>query len=99
MTMNKIHVIHMLVCFIYLKKKIESSILMSGMSIVWEDTGGWFKKYRFDLAIYLITVLSYSYGIIMNFSINAPGHGKNDVDGLSPTERKYLKGKWNLLAN
>ena len=43
--------------------------------------------------IYLITVLSSSYGIIIDRAINAPGHGKNVVDGLNATENIYLKGK------
>ena len=59
---------------------------MSGMSTVWEDTGGCAKKYRCTLAIYLMTVLSSSYGIIIDRAINAPGHGNNFVDGLNATE-------------
>ena len=38
------------------------------------------------LATYLMTVLSSSYGIIMDRAINAPGHEKNVVDGLNATE-------------
>ena len=56
---------------------------MSGMSKVWEDTDGRVKQYRCSLYIYLMTVLSYSYGVIMYFTINSPGHGKNVVDGLN----------------
>ena len=40
----------------------------------WEDTGGCTKQYRCDLDIYLMNVLSSSYDIIMDRSINAPGH-------------------------
>ena len=46
------------------------------MSTVWGDTDGCDKQYRCALDIYLITVLSYSYGIIIDSSINAPGRGK-----------------------
>ena len=46
MKMNKMHVIHLL------KKYIESGLLVSGMSTVWEDTNGFVKQYRFDLDIY-----------------------------------------------
>ena len=49
---------------------------MSGMSIVWEDTDGCVKKYRCALDIYFMTVLSSSYGIIMDPSIHVPCHGK-----------------------
>ena len=54
--MNKMHVIHMLICFIY-DKKIESLILVSGTSKLCEDTDGRDKKYWCDLDIYLMTVL------------------------------------------
>ena len=72
---------------------------MSGMSIVWEDIYGCSKQYRCNLAIYLITVLSYSYGIIMNFSINAPGSGNNIVNVINATDKLCLKKKRNLLVN
>ena len=52
---------------------------MSGISTVWEETGGCDKKYRCALDIYLMTVLSSSYGNIMDRTINVPGHGKNVV--------------------
>ena len=72
---------------------------MSGMLTVREDTDGCAKQYMWDLAICLKTVLSTSYGIIMDRAINTPGHGKNVVDGLNATEKRYLKGKWNLWVN
>ena len=37
MQMNKMHVINMLICFIYLKI-FKSEILVSGMPTVWEYT-------------------------------------------------------------
>ena len=40
-----------------------------------------------------MTVLSYSYGIIMDRAINAPVHGNNVVDGLNTTDKHYLKGR------
>ena len=71
---------------------------MSGISTVWEDTNGCANQYRCDLNIYLITVLSSSYGIIMDREIHAPGHGKDIVDGLNTTEKCYLKGKMELIG-
>ena len=72
-------------------KKIESGILVSGISTVWEDTYSCSKQYIFYLSIYLMNVLSSSYGIIMDRVINAPGHGKNVLDGLNATYKRYLK--------
>ena len=86
MTMNQMDVIHMLIYCIYLFL-IESGIFVSVVSTVCEYTNGSTKKYRYALAVYLITVLSSSYVIIMDSSINAPGHEKNVVDVLNATEK------------
>ena len=84
--------------FHLLKIFLESGILVSGMSKVWEDIDGCANQYRCDLAIYLMNVLSSSYGIIMDRAINATGHGKNVVDGLNAMYRYYLKGKIELIG-
>ena len=64
-------------------KFIELRILFSGLYTVWEDTDGFAKQYRCSLGIYLMTVISYLYRIIMDHAINATGHVKNLVDGLN----------------
>ena len=64
---------------------------MYSMSTLWEDTNGYSNQYICDLAIYLMTVLSSLYGIIMDRVINEPGHGKNVVDELNSTEKRHLK--------
>ena len=62
---------------------LESEILLSSMSTVWEDTDGCAKKYMCSLDIYLMAMLSSSYGITMDCAINTPVHGNNVVDGLN----------------
>ena len=71
--------------------KPESGILVSSMSTVWEETNGCANLYRWALDIYLMGVLSYLYGIIMDSEINPTGHGNNVVDGITSTEMFYLK--------
>ena len=61
---------------------IESVIFVYGISTVWEVIDGCANQYRCGLAIYLITVLSSSYVIILECAINAPDHN-NIVDGLN----------------
>ena len=34
----------------------------------------------------------------MDRAINAPGHGKNVVEGLNATEKRYLKGEMKLIS-
>ena len=87
----------MLEWFIY-KKIIELGLLVSGMPKVWLDTGGYAKKSRFDLSIYIMTVLSYLYVIIMNHVIDAPAHGNNVVARLNANEKYYFKIQMELLG-
>ena len=68
-------------------------VLVSVMSTLQEDADSCANEYWSALAIYLMTVLSYSYGIIMDCAINAPGHGNNVVDGPNATDKRYLKEK------
>ena len=51
-------------------------MLLFGLSEVWEDTNGCDMQYRCELAIYLMNVLSFSYGIIMDSAKNAAGNAK-----------------------
>ena len=97
MTINKTHVIHMLICSIYLKY-IYSVISMSSMSTVWEDADGCANQYRYALAIYLMNVLSSSYEIIMFREINASGHGNNVLYVINATEKCYLKEQIELIG-
>ena len=45
-----------------------------------------------------MTVLSSSYGIIMDCANIAPGHGNNVVDGLNGAEKLYLKEEMELIG-
>ena len=63
------------------------------MSTLWEDTDDCAKQYMRAVTIYLMTVLSYSYGIVLDCTLNAPVHENNAVDGLNSTEKLTLKGK------
>ena len=56
------------------------------MTTVWGDTDGCEKQYMCALYIYLMTVLSYLYGIVMDCEINAPGHGNSVQNGFNDTE-------------
>ena len=61
-----------------------------------EGNYGCAKQYKCALGIYLFTVLSYLYGVIMDHAINAPGHRNNVVDGLNDTKKYILRNIWNF---
>ena len=60
---------------------------MSGMSAVWEDTTVCAKQYRCAFSIYLMTVLSYSYGIIIDLALQKPCYNNKVVDGLNAPKK------------
>ena len=70
---------------------------MTGGSTVWKDTDGCAKKYMCALDIYLMTVLSSSYGMTMDGAINETVHGKNVVDELNAKDKCSLKGRMELI--
>ena len=53
------------------------------MSTVWEDIDVFAKQYMWDLAKYLLTLLSYSYGIIMDHAKKFTWSWKKKFDGLN----------------
>ena len=67
------------------------------MSTVMEETDGFTKQYSCDMAIYLTTVLSYLYGIIIECAINAPVRVNNFVGGLNSTDKHYLEEQMKFL--
>ena len=60
------------------------------MSKLWEDTNGCAKQYRCALDIYLLNVLSYLYGIIIDCEINASVTINNVVNGLNATDKCFI---------
>ena len=46
------------------------------------------KIYTCDSSVYFMTVLSSSYGIIMDLAIDAPSHGNIVVGGLNTTDKR-----------
>ena len=89
MKINKVHVIQMLIYFVYLKL-FESGILVSGITTLSEDIDGCANQYIYDLAIYLMNFLSSSFVIIMDCAIIAPGHIKDVVYVLNEIDNLYL---------
>ena len=71
---------------------------MCGMSTVWEDTYSCVNQYRCALTIYLINMLSSSYGIIMDCEINETGYGNNVVDGLNATNKRCFREQMELIG-
>ena len=68
----------------------NKKVLTTSLSKIWENTDGCAKQYRCASALYLISVMSQTYSIIIDRGISAPGHGKEVVDGLSALDKRYI---------
>ena len=85
---------HMTVLLNQLKEVGE---LCVGMTL-YDDTDGCGKQYRCGTALYLLSVLACTFGIVIDRAIGAPGHGKDIVDGLNATDKVYLRKKMCMIG-
>ena len=65
-------------------------MLTTSLSTIWENTGGYAEQYRCASALYLMSVISQTYLLIIDRGISAPGHGKEVVDGLNAVDKRYI---------
>ena len=66
------------------------------LSTIWENNYGCAEQYRCDSAVYLMSVLSKCYSIIIDRGISAPVHGKEVVDGLHAVKNLHI---YQLMSN
>jgi hypothetical protein len=86
---------HMTVLLDILKSRGE--ILPGGLLL--DETDGCGKQYRCGTALWCLSVLSSQYGISIDRAIGAPGHGKDIVDGLNATDKRFLRGRMCLIGS
>ena len=60
------------------------------MSKIWEKNDGCAEQYSCAYALYLISVMSQTYSIIIDHGISAPGNGKEVVDVLNAVDERYI---------
>ena len=63
---------------------------MSKLSTKWENTDGCAEQYRCASEIYLMSVMSQCYSVIIDRGISAPGHGKYVFDGLNIIDKRGI---------
>lgn len=72
-----------------LKERVQSPIRKG--TIIFDNTDGCAKQYRCWNAIYLLSLLASIHSVVVDRAIKAPGHGKDIVDGLNATDKRYLR--------
>ena len=55
-----------------------------------ENTDGCIKQYICPSALYLMSVMSQCYSVIIEQGISEPGNGKEVVDGLNAVDKCYI---------
>ena len=55
-----------------------------------ENTERCAKQYRCASALYIMSVMSQCYSIIIDWGLSAPGHGKDVVYGLNDIDKRYI---------
>ena len=57
---------------------------------IWDNTDGCAEKYICATEIYLLSMLSHAYTIVIDSVIVAPGHGEYFVDFLNATYKRFV---------
>ena len=76
---------------VLLKLLARQKKIRSGCSTIWEHTDGCTKQYRCAKALHLLSYLATEFDITIDRQIDAPGHGKDVVDGLNAQDKVYLR--------
>jgi hypothetical protein len=84
---------HMQVELKYLE---DAGIIQKGSTNL-EDTDGCAKQYRSGTSLYLNTLLATTHGIVIDRAVGAPGHGKDEVDGLNAVDKRFINEKMALI--
>eukprot|EP00957_Ditylum_brightwellii_P078478 5967207-Ditylum_brightwellii.AAC.1 len=56
---------------------------------MWEETDGCGKQYMGATVIYLLSLISVRFNIVVDRAVGAPGHGRDIVDGLNATDNFF----------
>jgi hypothetical protein len=84
---------------VLLNKLKDSGEVVPRRTTILDHSDGCSKQYRCGTAIYLLSVLSSQFGVTVDRMIGAPGHGKDVVDALNATTKKYIKQKMRMVSN
>ena len=68
----------------------NKQVLTISLSTIWENSDGCAEQYIFASALYLMSVMSQTYCIIIDKGIRAPGSGKEVVDGPNAVDKLYI---------
>ena len=68
----------------------NKQVLTTSLSTIWGNTDGCAEQYICASALYLMSVISQTYYLIIDRGISAPGNEKEVVDGLNAVDKRYI---------
>ena len=68
----------------------NKQLLTTPLSTIWENTDGCAEQQICASSMYLMSVTSQTYYIIIDCGISAPGNLKVVVDGLNSVDKRYI---------
>lgn len=72
---------------------------LTDSSWIWDHTtDGCAKQYRRGNAIYLLSVWAQTYHVVIDRAVGAPGHGKDIVDGINATDKRFLQKQMCMIG-
>ena len=69
---------------------LKKKVLTTSLRTIWENTGSSAEQYRCASELYLMSVMSQTYSVIIDRGISAPGNGKEVVDGHNAVDKRYI---------
>ena len=67
----------------------DKKVLTISLSTIWENTDGCDEQYICASSLYLISVMSQCYSIIIDRGISVPRHGEEVLDGINAVDKRY----------
>ena len=68
----------------------EKDVLTTSLSTIWGNTDGCDEQYKCASSLYLMSVMSQCYLVIIDLGISAPGNYKEVVDELNGVDKRYI---------
>ena len=68
----------------------DKKVLTTSLSTIWGNTDGCAEQYICAYALYLMSIMSQCYSIIIDQGISAPENGKEVVYGLNAVDKGYI---------
>ena len=75
----------------FLKELLDQRMIKQESTTLWEETDGCAKQYSCATAMYLLSLISVRFNIVIDRTVGAPDHGKDIVDGLNSADKAFFK--------